>query len=54
MPRQKRLASALWRATFIDWLEQQAGDLQEAGEQRQLAAKKQEVTFAEALQYEPS
>jgi len=34
----------------IDWPEQQAQELQKAGEQRQLAAKKQELTFAEALQ----
>jgi len=34
----------------IDWPEQQARELQKAGEQRQLAAKKQERTFAEALQ----
>ena len=34
----------------IDWPEQQAQELQKAGEQRQLAAKKQDLTFAEALQ----
>ena len=34
----------------IDWPEQQALELKEAGEQRQLATKKQELTFAEALQ----
>jgi Arm DNA-binding domain len=34
----------------IDWPEQQARELQKAGEQKHLAAKKQELTFAEALQ----
>jgi hypothetical protein len=33
----------------IDWPEQQSQELQKAGEQRQLAAKNQELTFAEAL-----
>jgi integrase len=34
----------------IDWPEQNAQELQKAGEQKQLAAKKQDLTFAEALQ----
>ena len=33
----------------IDWPEQQAQELRKAGEQRQLAAKKLELTFGEAL-----